>query len=61
MKSIIILHWQKGSVRFSHNILQQHLFYETPLVIYNQLLKLGGSGLVATSCLTLVISWTVAR
>ena len=60
MKSIIILGWQKGLVRFSHNILQQHLLYENPLVIYDQLLEQGGGGLVAKSCLSLVIPWTVA-
>ena len=60
MKSIIILGWQKGSVGFFHNILQQHLFYENPLVIYDQLVEQGGGGLVAKSCLTLVIPWPVA-
>ena len=60
MKSIVILGWQKGSVRFFHNILQQHLFYENPLVIYDQLVEQGGGGLVAKSCLTLVMPWPVA-
>jgi len=38
----------------------QHLFYENPLVIYDQLVEQGGGGLVAKSCLTLVMPWPVA-